>query len=141
MNKQMDNCTEPNRAACPMLCIDYCNATEEMKSVDQRRLVMASSTPETDAAAYEATTRTVGKWIVPIEKARKMERERDELRALARFVASQMDADECQCVEPPDDPASERPESHSDYCPVYIAYHCRCHLPENAERIRAEAQP
>lgn len=35
-------------------------------------------TPEADAAAYEATTRTVGKWIVPLAKARKLERERDE---------------------------------------------------------------
>lgn len=99
-----------------------------------------SSTPETDAAAYEATTRTVGKWIVPLTKARKMERERDELRTLARFVASQMDADECQCLEPPDDPASDRPEEHSDYCPVYIAYHCRCHLPENETSPSVDAK-
>lgn len=33
-----------------------------------------------DAAAYEATTRTVGKWIVPIAKARKMEADRDHWR-------------------------------------------------------------
>jgi len=38
------------------------------------------STPEMDAAAYEATTRTVGKWIVPIAKARKMEADRDHWR-------------------------------------------------------------
>lgn len=25
----MDNCTEPNRAACPRLCSDFCNAKEE----------------------------------------------------------------------------------------------------------------
>ena len=40
MNKPMDNCPEPNRAACPRLCADFCHATEVMKSVDQRRLVM-----------------------------------------------------------------------------------------------------
>lgn len=25
----MDNCTEPNRAACPRLCSDFCNAKEK----------------------------------------------------------------------------------------------------------------
>ena len=30
-----------------------------------------------DAAAYEATTRTVGKWIVPVKKAQKIECERN----------------------------------------------------------------
>ena len=34
-----------------------------------------------DAAAYEATTRTVGKWVVPLAKARKVERDRDVLAA------------------------------------------------------------
>ena len=47
-------------------------------------------TPETDNSAYEATTRTVGKWIVPIAKAQKIERERDlakdHLAALLAFV-------------------------------------------------------
>jgi len=37
----------------------------------------STSTPEMDAAAYEATTRTVGKWIVPLAKAREMERQRN----------------------------------------------------------------
>ena len=49
-----------------------------------------SDTPETNKAAYEATTRTVGKWIVPIAKAQKIERERDlakdHLTALLAFV-------------------------------------------------------
>ncbi len=39
-------------------------------------------TPETDASAYEATTRTVGKWIVPISKARKIERDRSNITEL-----------------------------------------------------------
>lgn len=45
-----------------------------------------SSTPEMDAAAYEATTRTVGKWIVPLAKAREMERQRNEARTALRDV-------------------------------------------------------
>jgi len=35
-----------------------------------------------DKAAYEATTRTVGKMIVPLAKARKMERERNQARLI-----------------------------------------------------------
>lgn len=42
-----------------------------------------TQTPEADKAAYEATARTIGKYIVPLDKARKMERERDEARAEA----------------------------------------------------------
>jgi hypothetical protein len=44
----------------------------------------STSTPEMDAAAYEATTRTVGKWIVPLAKARQLERELDKARTAAR---------------------------------------------------------
>jgi len=47
----------------------------------------ASDTPETDRASYEATPRTVGKWIVPLAKAKKLERERDKLGALLRARA------------------------------------------------------
>ena len=39
---------------------------------------MESDTPETDKAAYEATTRTVGKCIVPLAKAQQLECERNE---------------------------------------------------------------
>jgi hypothetical protein len=51
-----------------------------------------SSTPEMDSAAYEATTRTVGKRIVPLAKARKMERERDEwqFHALMKMTVKQL---------------------------------------------------
>ena len=38
---------------------------------------MESETPEVDKAAYEATTRTVGKWIVPLAKAQSLERQRN----------------------------------------------------------------
>lgn len=34
-----------------------------------------------DKAAYEATTRTVGKWIVPLGKAQYIERELNSVRA------------------------------------------------------------
>jgi len=36
----MTNCTEPNRAACPRLCSDFCNAKEEDNA---RRSVAACS--------------------------------------------------------------------------------------------------
>ena len=36
----MNNCTEPNRAACPRLCADFCNAKEE---ADARRSAAACS--------------------------------------------------------------------------------------------------
>lgn len=39
-----------------------------------------SPTPFMDAAAYEATPRTVGKWIVPLAKAREMERKCNDAR-------------------------------------------------------------
>ena len=55
------------------------------------RSCYASLTPETDKAAYEATTRTVGKWIVPLAKARGIElsgREKElRLSALGEAVA------------------------------------------------------
>ena len=53
-------------------------------------------TPEADAAAYEATPRTVGKWIVPLAKARKMERKCDEYKAQrdeARATCSELVTD------------------------------------------------
>ena len=90
----------------------------------------SSDTPESMAACYDDEH---GEPCVPLATAVKLERERAELLTLARFVADQMDASECQCVTPPDDPASERPEDHADYCPVYIAYHCRCHLLPNVK--------
>lgn len=40
----------------------------------------SSATPEMDDSAYEATPRTVGKWIVPLAKARRMETERNQSR-------------------------------------------------------------
>jgi hypothetical protein len=45
-----------------------------------------SSTPEMDAAAYEATTRTVGKWIVPLAKAQHIERELQNLWEQVRLT-------------------------------------------------------
>jgi hypothetical protein len=36
----MDNCTESNRAACPRLCSDFCNAKED---ADARRSAAAGS--------------------------------------------------------------------------------------------------
>ena len=53
-------------------------------------------TPETDAAAYEATPRTVGKWIIPLSKARKMERKRDQYKSQrdeARATCSELVTD------------------------------------------------
>ena len=38
---------------------------------------LSDATPEMDSAAYEATTRTVGKWIVPLANARELERQRN----------------------------------------------------------------
>jgi hypothetical protein len=58
----------------------------------------------------------------------RIEQERDELLTLARFVSDQMDRLECGCFTEKDNP-----EDHSDYCPVYIAYHCRYHLSENVK--------
>ena len=59
----------------------------------------ATPTPETDAAAYEATTRTVGKWIVPLAKARNMERKRDEWQQKALQYKAQRDEARATCSE------------------------------------------
>ena len=56
-------------------------------------------TPETDAAAYEATPRTVGKWIVPLAKARKMERKCDEWQQKASQYKAQRDEARATCSE------------------------------------------
>jgi hypothetical protein len=41
-----------------------------------------------DAAAYEATPRTVGKWIVPLAKGREMERKFNALAARVQALES-----------------------------------------------------
>jgi hypothetical protein len=66
-----------------------------LKNLIKKKLKIScpsDATPEMDAAAYEATTRTVGKRIVPLAKARKMERDRDEwqLQALTKMALKQL---------------------------------------------------
>jgi len=52
-----------------------------------------------DKAAYEATTRTVGKWIVPLAKAQHIERELKNLREQVRLTLMEnlhlADGDRC----------------------------------------------
>ena len=63
------------------------------------------NTPETDKAAHEARTQTIGKWIVPIAKARKLETERNEARKqrdelmteLQYFANFHCYDNDCQC--------------------------------------------
>lgn len=57
------------------------------------------STPETDNAAYEATTRTVGKWIVPLTKARKIEIERNAMREWILLAAPMLSTACCIVIE------------------------------------------
>jgi hypothetical protein len=45
----MTNCTEPNRAACPRLCSDFCNA----KEVENARRSAADCSPSYDKAAHD----------------------------------------------------------------------------------------
>lgn len=55
-----DDCTEPNRAACPRLCQDFCNKAEEAKS-ELSETMNEQPTPETDAikVAFE----TMSDWL------------------------------------------------------------------------------
>jgi hypothetical protein len=70
--KQMTDTPTPENAAESGLRLTTCSPS--------------SDTPRMDKAAYEATTRTVGKWIVPLAKAQHIERELQNLWEQVRLT-------------------------------------------------------
>ena len=58
-----------------------------------------NETPLTDKAAYEATNRTVGKWIVPLAKAQYIEKKLHQLERELAAMKKQRDEARATCSE------------------------------------------
>lgn len=98
----MANCPEPNRADCPRLCSDFCNAKEEAEARRSAATCSPSSAPETSKAWDDVSRTPDGMYDTQVnireyayamlDHSRKMERERnaarDSLQEMVRIVES-----------------------------------------------------
>jgi hypothetical protein len=71
---------EPNRAACPRLCSDFCNAKEEANGPLDAEACFLTNAPET-LAAWNGFEKG-GSIVDFLKRAIALERERDEAREI-----------------------------------------------------------